>query len=98
MKVAKTDHDDGTATYAFSCPGCGTPHAFNDTWDVSGWPDSPTVSPSLLVTYPPESGIGDRCHSLIRGGRIEFLSDCSHALAGQTVDLPEYEPHKKKEG
>lgn len=29
------------------------------------------------------------CHSFVRGGRIEFLSDCTHALAGKTVDLPE---------
>lgn len=28
-----------------------------------------------------------RCHSFVRNGRIEFLSDCSHALAGQTVEL-----------
>lgn len=28
------------------------------------------------------------CHSFIRDGRIEFLSDCTHKLAGQTVDLP----------
>ncbi|ANZ48669.1 putative ammonia monooxygenase [Erwinia phage vB_EamM_ChrisDB] len=31
------------------------------------------------------------CHSFVRDGRIEFLSDCTHALAGQTVDLPELE-------
>ncbi|HMN09319.1 MAG TPA: DUF6527 family protein [Gemmatimonadaceae bacterium] len=31
------------------------------------------------------------CHSFVRDGRIEFLGDCSHALAGQTVDLPEWE-------
>ena len=29
------------------------------------------------------------CHSFIRNGRIEFLSDCTHELAGQTVDLPD---------
>lgn len=29
-----------------------------------------------------------RCHSFIRGGRIEFLADCSHALAGKTVPVP----------
>lgn len=29
------------------------------------------------------------CHSFVRAGRIEFLSDCTHALAGQTVELPE---------
>jgi Family of unknown function (DUF6527) len=28
------------------------------------------------------------CHSFVTGGKIQFLSDCSHALAGQTIDLP----------
>lgn len=27
------------------------------------------------------------CHSFIRDGQIEFLSDCTHSLAGQTVAL-----------
>lgn len=31
------------------------------------------------------------CHSFVRDGRIQFLPDCTHALAGQTVDLPEVE-------
>lgn len=31
------------------------------------------------------------CHSFVKAGRIEFLSDCTHALAGQTVDLPDWE-------
>jgi hypothetical protein len=30
-----------------------------------------------------------RCHSFVKNGQIEFLSDCSHALSGQTVGLPE---------
>lgn len=25
-----------------------------------------------------------RCHTFIRGGIVEFLSDCTHALAGQS--------------
>ena len=29
------------------------------------------------------------CHSFITNGRITFLSDCTHAYAGQTLDLPE---------
>lgn len=28
------------------------------------------------------------CHSFVTDGRIQFLSDCNHSLAGQTVDLP----------
>lgn len=31
------------------------------------------------------------CHSFITDGRIQFLGDCTHSLAGQTVDLPEIE-------
>lgn len=30
------------------------------------------------------------CHSYVTDGRIEFLSDCSHDLRGQTVDLPDF--------
>ena len=31
-----------------------------------------------------------RCHTYIRGGMVEFLGDCSHALAGQTLPLPDW--------
>jgi hypothetical protein len=31
------------------------------------------------------------CHSFVTDGRIQFLSDCTHELAGQTVDLPDLE-------
>lgn len=27
------------------------------------------------------------CHSFVTDGRIQYLGDCTHALAGQTVDL-----------
>lgn len=29
------------------------------------------------------------CHSFVTDGNIQFLSDCSHELAGQTVPLPD---------
>ena len=35
------------------------------------------------------------CHSFVRDGQIEFLADCTHGLAGQTVPLlpwPDEEP------
>ena len=31
-----------------------------------------------------------QCHSFVTDGNIQFLHDCSHALAGQTVPLPEF--------
>lgn len=33
------------------------------------------------------------CHSFVRAGKIQFLNDCSHGLAGRTVDLPELPDH-----
>lgn len=29
------------------------------------------------------------CHSFVTDGKIKFLNDCTHALAGQVVELPE---------
>jgi hypothetical protein len=29
------------------------------------------------------------CHSFVTAGRMQFLADCTHALAGQTIDLPD---------
>ncbi|TIT19905.1 MAG: ammonia monooxygenase [Mesorhizobium sp.] len=31
--------------------------------------------------------IPEVCHSFVRDGQIQFLGDCTHALAGQTVKL-----------
>lgn len=33
------------------------------------------------------------CHSFVTDGRIQFLGDCTHPLAGQTVDLPPFADH-----
>ena len=30
------------------------------------------------------------CHSFVTDGMIQFLGDCTHALAGQTVPLPDW--------
>lgn len=30
------------------------------------------------------------CHSFVTDGKIHFLADCSHALAGTSVDLPDW--------
>lgn len=30
------------------------------------------------------------CHSFVREGKIQFLNDCTHELAGETVELGEF--------
>lgn len=100
MKVLqRTTFQDGTpAGYLFWCPGCQGIHPINTErkgdglracWQFDGNEARPTFSPSLLVHGDPNAvPPRPRCHSFIRAGRIEFLGDCGHALAGKTVDLP----------
>lgn len=75
---------EGITRYGFQCPGCEETHWLDSTWEWNGDLKRPTFKPSILVTRRHE---GLRCHSYIRDGRIEFLSDCSHAMAGKTVQL-----------
>jgi hypothetical protein len=50
--------------------------------------ERPTISPSLLCTYTDhETGQNFVCHSFIKDGRIQYLGDCTHVFANQTVDL-----------
>lgn len=77
----------------FWCPGCDSPHRVltdppEQAWGWNGDLTAPTFTPSVLVTRP--GGIPDRCHSFVTDGRIQYLTDCTHALAGQTVPLPEW--------
>lgn len=68
----------------------------NGTWTFNGDFDKPTIRASVLTrSYRKNHDTGkydieiDRCHSFITDGKIQFLSDCHHELAGQTVELPE---------
>jgi len=79
--------------YVFHCPGCGYGHPFEITGNGNGWTwngsfDKPTFTPSLLCNKnDPES----RCHSYVTDGKIQFLADCWHPLAGQTIELPDWD-------
>lgn len=96
--------NDGTGYTLFHCPACGTQHALTvmglQAWGWNGDGDRPTFTPSLLVTHKAVPGAADefkewrterRCHSFITDGQIQFLSDCTHALAGQTVPIPDWD-------
>lgn len=81
-KMVKLEGD--TFTHAFQCPGCGNLHGFDSRWTWNGDEEKPTISPSILVY---QNDPTKRCHSFVRDGMIQFLSDCGHALVGQTVPL-----------
>lgn len=49
----------------------------NGRW-VGGWVCGPDGRPLDMC-----------CHYFIRKGRIEYCGDCTHALSGQTIPLPD---------
>lgn len=84
--------------WLFWCPGCNTHHAFttrlgtNQTGPV--WkkiPNELTFSPSLLCNKnvtPEDIAHGmHRCHLFLRRGQVQYLSDCTHKLKGQTIPV-----------
>ena len=90
-KLYRIDDQDPTegSLLVFHCPGCGYSHPVNinrsrhPVWEWNGSMEAPTFSPSLLVN----AGTPQQCHLFIRDGRLEYLADCHHALAGQTVPM-----------
>lgn len=85
---------------AFMCPGCERMHQIRvkgqgrPRWEWNGDADAPTFSPSVFVNRPGSwhTATAPTCHSFVEAGRIRFLSDCTHELAGQTVELPDITP------
>lgn len=81
--------------FIFICPGCKFGHgvwtskaAHNGArWTWNGDMVRPTFSPSLLITMPRPPESAHVCHSYVQDGQIQFLSDCTHELAGKTVPL-----------
>jgi len=62
--------------YTFYCPGCREIHNINTSWRFNGDYEKPTIEPSILVQW--EEGVmfqKMRCHSFIRNGDIQFLTD-----------------------
>ena len=54
---------------------------------------TPPVTPENLSEYRSNPWKQEKklhvCHSFVTDGRIQFLSDCTHDLAGKTIDMLE---------
>lgn len=102
MKIEPlTDSEGKLHHYEFFCNGCSLYHSFRvalaknerrdaPVWKFNGDVENPTFSPSLLVTLrdtPTGSGKTAKCHLHLRNGQLQYLSDCTHDLAGTTVPV-----------
>lgn len=74
------------------CPACDHLHVVNvsgtgrPVWGWNGDLVNVTVEPSILVT----AGTPDArttCHSFLRDGVWQFLGDCTHAHAGESMPM-----------
>jgi len=88
----------------FWCPGCDGAHGIpvgpgeGHRWTYNGNPHAPTFKPSIVVTYKRWNEAEQAytlvvgvCHSFVTDGKIQFLNDCTHHLAGQTVAIPAWD-------
>jgi hypothetical protein len=99
-KILRNGSDNGLTWW---CPGCNQAHQIRHgegpgpRWGWNGNAEAPTFTPSVLVRYPANPDAAEEfkewrservCHSFVVEGQMQFLGDCTHALANQTVPIP----------
>lgn len=84
------------------CKPCGhhlvsTYQEAEHRWTFNQNYESPTLTPSVKVncndpTHPSYNAHAKSsvCHFFVTDGKIIYCADCTHDLAGQTVELEEY--------
>ena len=80
----------GISSLSIFCPACKEVHhirlkestRIRPSWDWDHNLENPTLSPDIKIK---------ECHFKITNGFIEYLPDCNHEYAGQTLELPDIE-------
>lgn len=99
-RVIKIQDTQGTA-FMFKCPGCAINHLVptkylpgkesigtkvKPTWAFNGNMERPSFKPDFVVEWrgaePPQ-----RCRAIIRDGWLIFLTDSTHKLSGQRIEM-----------
>lgn len=100
-KLKEVFYNDKLVGYQFYCAGCKWLHCFyvekidtnSPVWKFNGDLEKPTFEPSYITGH--KSIPKQTCHLFLRDGKLEYLSDSVHELAGQTIDLPDHSDYKK---
>lgn len=65
---------------------------FQSNWTFNGDMSKPTLSPSLHVHIQPTGKKRyTQCHSFIKNGNMNYLTDCRHELKGIEIEIPDYD-------
>lgn len=96
-KLLSANNNNGEIEgYYFDCPGCKSGHFVHvkphqapngASWNFNNDLEKPTFSPSILSQINYQHKPTSVCHLFVIDGMINFLNDCTHELAGQTVAM-----------
>jgi hypothetical protein len=95
----KTLKIEGKGRFTFFCSGCNHYHTYftkeaglpnKATWQFDNNIERPTFTPSLLNTteFNDKKTAKKICHLFVTDGMVQYLNDCTHKFAGQTIELP----------
>ena len=76
---------EGADAYFWYCVGCKKAHPLPKSWTFDGDFERPTFTPSFKHSWN-DSRV---CHYIITNGRVYYCSDCTHAFADVTIDMPD---------
>jgi hypothetical protein len=93
------DHGVKYQALMFLCPGCAAENDMGSglhmlpvnttnkspSWDWDGNLEAPTLNPSILSGR----GTDKICHSFLKCGVFQFLTDSTHPLTGQHIPIPD---------
>jgi hypothetical protein len=103
-RTVRDCHEEFAVGHLIQCPACENEHLFRSEpgpngakWSFNGDYIKPTFTPSMMIRVRPmpkghpQEGQWDVCHSFVTDGKIRYLPDCTHEMAGKTVDLEPYD-------
>jgi hypothetical protein len=94
MKIEIIKDPNGNPSgWMFYCPACEDEHIYpmNQGWSFNQNYSYPTFSPSLLLKWDYTAGKATKiCHLFVTAGKIKYCGDCTHIMAGQTVDMRDW--------
>jgi hypothetical protein len=84
--------------YCHWCSACKSLHGYavdapfpsnGAQWSYNGNAAAPDFKPSMNISWGWPNEPQERCHYFVTNGTISYCGDSTHALSGQTLELPD---------